>query len=226
MKLENFSYYKLSSTHWMECTTLSQFRNYETKVICVCGCPRIYVCVQPVTRSVKSGFVWQWVAGRQTGGQMDSQAFCGQTIIAGPCLRYWVTHFFPPCVCAAGKGRGEVGWARICAGGSKTMRQGHVGAMKGKAGTYEYVAASRREEVLSGGGRPRGKWCEKLRRRVLLSVSTPCSVLTPLFFQTRFLFRFQGEFPEFASSHFQAKNVQTVATDSFSRPWGGLSQIV
>ena len=64
---------------------------------------------------------------------------------------------FPPCVCAAGKGRGEVGWARICAGGSKTMRQGHVGAMKGKAGTYEYVAASRREEVLSGGGRPRGK---------------------------------------------------------------------
>ena len=32
------------------------------------------------------------------------------------------------------------------------MRQGHVGAMKGKAGTYEYVAASRREEVLSGEG--------------------------------------------------------------------------
>ena len=61
---------------------------------------------------------------------------------------------FPPCVYVQGKAEGR---ARIYAGGSKTMRQGHVGAMKGKAGTYEYVAASRREEVLSGGGRPRGK---------------------------------------------------------------------
>ena len=113
-------------------------------------------------------------AGRR---QMDS--FCGQTIIAGPCLWYWVTNFFPPLpVCVrAGKGRWVVGMntqeyeARAC------------WSMRRKAGTYEYVAASRREEVLSGGGgRPRGKWCEKLQRRVLLSVSTPCSVLTPLFF--------------------------------------------
>ena len=120
------------------------------------------MCVQLVRRFVKSRFVSQWV-GRQPAGQMDSQAFCGQTIIAGPCLRYWVTNFFSPvCMCrerpkGGGGGGGGGGGARIYAGGSKSMRQGHVGAMKGKAGTYEYVAASRREEVLSGGGRPRGK---------------------------------------------------------------------